>query len=113
MSNPSSPLYYEDLEVGRVYQSGTLEVTAEEMVQFARRYDPQPFHVDGAAAETSIFGGLVASGWLTAALTMRRSESRPEFGVVQIRTITRNQRQETVQVLVSNILMRRFGAAGH
>ncbi len=51
---------------------GTFQVSAEEIVEFARRYDPQPFHVDPEAAVHSAFGGLVASGWHTAALYMRR-----------------------------------------
>lgn len=64
-------MYYEDLEVGRVYTTGSIEVSAEEAATFAARYDPQPFHMDLAAAQQSVFGGIVASGWLTAALTMR------------------------------------------
>lgn len=70
MATPT-PIYYDDLSVGRVYRSGTLGVTAEEITTFAARYDPQPFHLDPIAAGRSVFGGLVASGWLTAALTMR------------------------------------------
>src|SRR4051812_9122651 len=65
------PMYYEDLAIGRVYRSAAIEVTAEEITTFAARYDPQPFHLDAAAAKESVFGGLVASGWLTASLTMR------------------------------------------
>lgn len=64
-------MYYEDLVVGRVYTTGLIEISAEEAATFAARYDPQPFHVDLAAAQQSVFGGIVASGWLTAALTMR------------------------------------------
>lgn len=143
-------IHYDDLAVGRVFRSGSLVVTAEEIVGFASRYDPQPFHLDAAAAEKSLFGGLVASGWLTASLTMRLmvtsefrlgggavglgvetlrwpqavrpgdtlvvtveimamrvSDSKPDFGVVKIRTSTTNQREEVVQVMVSNILIRR------
>ena len=145
-----SPQYFEDLAVGRRYQGGEEEVTAEESLAFARRYDPQPFHVDPEAAAASVFGGIVASGWLTAALTMRlmvqgefnfgpgviglgvdslqwpapvrpgdrlrvtlevmalrASASRPDFGVVKLRTVTANQRGEPVQVMVSNALVRR------
>ena len=64
-------LYYEDLEIGRVYRSDVIMVTEEEIVQFAKAFDPQPFHTDKAAAGDSVFGTLVASGWHTAALTMR------------------------------------------
>jgi acyl dehydratase len=64
-------LYLEDLAVGQVFRMGPLTVEAEEMIRFARQYDPQFFHTDPEAAKSSFFGGLVASGWLTAALTMR------------------------------------------
>jgi acyl dehydratase len=63
--------FYEDLEVGGTASFGTYEVTREEIVTFAEQYDPQPFHTDEAAAEASMFGGLVASGWHTASMTMR------------------------------------------
>src|SRR5438045_3703306 len=68
---PSALLYYDDLAVGRSYRGGSVDVTAEEITDFGARYDPQPFHLDASAAEKSVFGGLVASGWLTASLTMR------------------------------------------
>jgi acyl dehydratase len=64
-------LYLEDLAVGQIYRAGPLAVGAEEMLRFAREYDPQYFHTDPEAAKASMFGGLIASGWLTAALTMR------------------------------------------
>ena len=63
--------YYEDIEIGEVEEHGEYEVTKEEIKEFARKYDPQPFHVDEDAAKDSIFGGLVASGWHTAAIMMR------------------------------------------
>jgi acyl dehydratase len=63
--------FFEDLHVGETFTSGTYEVTAEEIIAFARRYDPQAFHVDPAAARSSVFGRLVASGSHTAAMTMR------------------------------------------
>ncbi len=143
-------MFYEDFAIGRVYRSASVDVTEEEIVQFASRYDPQPFHVDPVAAEKSVFGGLVASGWLTASLTMRlmvsseikfgtgviglgvdsvqwplpvrpgdtltatvevtamrTSESKPDFGLMKIRTTTANQRGETVQVMMSNVMVRR------
>lgn len=64
-------LYWEDLYVGRVIELGTREVSREEVIEFARRYDPQPFHTDAEAAKQSIYGGLIASGWHTCALAMR------------------------------------------
>src|SRR5438270_4313466 len=66
-------LWLEDLAVGQQYSSGTHMVTAEEIKEFASRYDPQPFHMDEAAARGTMFGGLAASGWHTAAITMRLS----------------------------------------
>jgi len=63
--------YFEDYHVGDVYLFGPVDVTQEEVIEFARRYDPQSFHVDPAAARQSMFGGLIASGWHTAALMMR------------------------------------------
>ncbi|WP_254536911.1 MaoC family dehydratase [Halomarina litorea] len=62
---------YEDVTVGETRSFGEYEVTREEILRFAGQYDPQPFHVDEEAAESSMFGGLVASGWHTAAMTMR------------------------------------------
>ncbi len=64
-------LYFEDLVPGRVFDLGTTLVDRDEMLAFARRFDPQPFHVDEEAGKASIFGGLTASGWFTAALWMR------------------------------------------
>jgi acyl dehydratase len=65
-------LYYEDLVVGTVTKSErTYEVTREEVIDFASKYDPQAFHLDDAAAAKTHFGRLSASGWHTAAMTMR------------------------------------------
>jgi acyl dehydratase len=77
--------YLEDLAVGQVFGSGSLTVTAEEITAFAAQYDPQPFHLDDAAARQTMFGGLAASGWHTAALTMRLlvgGEFRPAGGII-------------------------------
>lgn len=63
--------YYEDIETGTTREFGSYTVEKEEIISFAEQYDPQPFHVDESAAEDSIFGELVASGWHTAAMTMR------------------------------------------
>jgi acyl dehydratase len=62
--------YFEDFAAGDVAELGPVSVSAEEIVEFASRYDPQPFHVDSAAAASSPFGGLIASGWHTTALFM-------------------------------------------
>lgn len=70
-SAPPNQLYFEDLTVGRRFQSGEHTVTAEAIVAFARQFDPQPFHLDAEAAKDSIFAGLAASGWHTAAITMK------------------------------------------
>jgi acyl dehydratase len=64
-------LAFEDFTPGRVFELGTIVVDRDEMVAFARRFDPQPFHVDEEAGKASIFGALAASGWFTAALWMR------------------------------------------
>lgn len=64
--------YFEDFSRGDVHDLGEVTVTAEEITEFGRNYDPQPFHTDAVAAAASPFGGLVASGWLTASLFMRR-----------------------------------------
>jgi acyl dehydratase len=62
--------YWEDFRVGDVAELGPVTVTEEEIVEFGRRFDPQPFHVDPEAARESPFGGLIASGWHTAAIYM-------------------------------------------
>ena len=71
MSVPPSERYFEDYEVGVPEEFGAYEITEREIVEFATRYDPQPFHLDAAAARASIFGGLIASGWMTAGVMMR------------------------------------------
>ena len=64
-------LYLEDLNVGQRFVSGTHTMGAAEITRFAAEYDPQPFHLDDEAAPGTLFGGLVASGWHTAGITMR------------------------------------------
>lgn len=63
--------YLEDLSVGQRFTSGFVRVGVEEIIRFAQDYDPQPFHLDPILAKETLFGGLAASGWHTAALTMR------------------------------------------
>lgn len=140
-------MYFEDLRTGMRFDSTrSYEVTAEEIKEFARKYDPQPFHLDEAAAAESFFHGLAASGWMTAAIVMRlrvestpiaggmvgagveeirflqpvrpgdwlrteseilglrRSGSRPAYGLVRSRTMVFNQRDEPVMRSVVNFL---------
>lgn len=142
-------LFLEDLEPGQRF-SGTTRIRIEEgrVKSFASEFDPQPFHLDESAAATSIFRGLAASGWHTAAATMRllvdsefkpaggivgagfdelrwprpvrpgdelrvesevlevrRSKSRPEQGLVKVRTNTLNQDSEVVQTSVGNLVV--------
>jgi acyl dehydratase len=68
----SRPIFYlDDLEVGQKFETGTYLMEEARMKAFAAEFDPQPFHLDEAAANDSVFGGLAASGWHTAAATMR------------------------------------------
>jgi acyl dehydratase len=143
--------YLEDLAAGQRYAGATrLRVDEARAKAFAAEFDPQPFHLDEAAAQQSIFRGLAASGWHTAAMTMRllvecdlrpaggivgagfdelqwprpvrpgdelrveveildvrASKSRPQQGMVKMRTTTLNQRDEPVQVSVGNLVVQR------
>jgi acyl dehydratase len=142
-------LYLEDLSVGQRFTSETLVVTTDAIKEFARQFDPQPFHLDEAAATKSMLGGLAASGWHTAALTMRLlvgggapiaggvigagveitwprptrpgdelqvfsevteitpSRSKPDRGIVVLKSETRNQKGEVVQTLASKLIVPR------
>lgn len=64
-------LFFDDLKVGDTFSTGTHAVSTEDIKRFASEFDPQPFHLDEVAAQKSMFGGLAASGWHTAAITMR------------------------------------------
>ena len=64
-------IYWEDLQVGQVRQLGQIKPTREDIIAFAKQFDPQPFHLDNEAAKASVFGALCASGWHTCALAMR------------------------------------------
>lgn len=68
---PIDDRYFEDYKVGSAYEFGSVVVEEEDIIDFARRFDPQAFHLDRQKAKESPFGGLIASGWHTAALTMR------------------------------------------
>ena len=142
--------YLEDFAVGQAFGSGRLRVDKEAIIAFARQFDPQPYHLDEEAARKSVFGELVASGWHTAALTMRLlvegefspaggilgagfdelswprpvrpgdelhtksevldvrpSKSRPDRGLIRVRTTTFNQDNEPVQIYIGNLLVPR------
>jgi acyl dehydratase len=142
--------YFEDLNVGDTFRTGSIEITEDDIRDFARQFDPQPFHLDEEHARETIFGRLVASGWHTAAITMRLlvegnlqlaggllglgadtlqwpravlpgdrlrvvseilemrpSQSRPDRGIVKVRHTTLNQRDEAVQIVVTNQLVLR------
>ena len=148
--NQSSEHYLEDFAVGQTYRSGQLRIDKERTLAFAAEFDPQPFHLDETAARRSIFGGLAASGWHTAAVTMRLmiesdlkpaggfigagldecrwprpvrpgdelrvecevievrpSKSRPEQGLIKLRTTTLNQNGEVVLTYVANLVVPR------
>ena len=143
-------LYFDDLVVGRKFAGeATFTVTADDIKRFAAEYDPQPFHLDEAAARDTFFRGLAASGWHTAAITMRLlvtdgpklaggivgmggeiawpaptrpgdilrletevvesvpSKSRPDRGVVRLRTRTLNQRGEAVYDQTARLMVPR------
>jgi acyl dehydratase len=147
--------YFEDFTAGQIFKpDGRVRVEKDEIIAFARQYDPQPFHLDEEAGRKSIFGRLVASGWHTAALTMsliarsdyrpvggtvglgfdglrwptpvlpgdelrietevlevRPSKSRPDRGLLKLRTQTLNQRGQVVQEIIGNIMVPRRAAA--
>jgi acyl dehydratase len=147
-------LYLDDFHVGQRFTSSTHMIDAAQIKAFARQFDPQPFHLDEEAAKGTMFGGLVASGWHTAAVSMRLqvesglpiaggmigiggemswprptrpgdvlrvvseimevtpSRSRPDRGVVRVRSETRNQRDEVVQILDAKLFVPRRAATG-
>jgi len=85
MNDTGEPLYLEDLQVGRRFTSGHYDINEAQIKAFAGEFDPQPFHLDQMAAEHSLFDGIVASGWHTAAATMRlvvKSDLRLANGVI-------------------------------
>lgn len=153
--NLRQPLYLEDLQVGQRFVTGTHLLDEEQIKAFARQFDPQPFHLDAEAARATLFEGLAASGWHTAAITMRLlvesgaplaggligagaevtwprptrpgallqvhseilevrpSRSQPNRGIATIRSETRNQAGEVLQILVAKLVVpRRTPAAG-
>lgn len=101
--------YFEDYHVGMVDEFGSVLVTAEEIVEFARRYDPQTMHVDAAAAAMGPFGGLIASGWHTGSLTMRlfvehylsKVATLPSPGIDELRWVRPVRPGDTLRVRVT------------
>lgn len=81
----ATELYLEDFSIGQVFQSGSLVIEESRIKSFAQEFDPQPFHLDGEHARDTFFGGLVASGWHTAGVTMRllvESSFKPAGGII-------------------------------
>ena len=97
-------LYFEDFTVGSVRELGSRTLAEDEMLAFARAYDPQPFHTDPAAAAQSIYGGLIASGWQTCAMVMRlmcddyllRAASMGSPGVDEVRWLAPVRAGDTI-----------------
>ncbi len=109
ISVPPAERYFEDYHVGMVDEFGDIAVTAEEIVEFARRYDPQSMHVDPVAAAQGPFGGLIASGWHTAAMVMRlfvehylsKVATLPSPGVDELRWVRPVRPGDTLRVRVT------------
>ena len=102
-------LYFEDFEVGSRRELGSYLVTEEEILTFARQYDPQPFHIDKEAAANSIYGGLISSGWMTCSIMMRilvtsvtgKAASMGSPGVDEIRWIKPVYAGDTLTVVLN------------
>ncbi|MNT33976.1 Bifunctional protein PaaZ [compost metagenome] len=102
-------LYFEDFEVGSRRELGSYVVTEEELLAFARQYDPQPFHIDKEAAARSIYGGLISSGWMTCSIMMRllvlsstgKSASMGSPGVDEIRWLKPVYAGDTLTVVLN------------
>jgi len=145
--------FLEDLRVGQRFSSGSHTIDEAQIKAFAAQFDPQPFHLDGEAAKATLFGRLAASGWHTAAITMKLlvesglplrggiigsggevswprptrpgdtltvvseieeitpSHSRPDRGMIRVRSETRNQHGEIVQVLIAKLVVPRRATA--
>lgn len=112
MSQPT--WYFEDLEVGRTIPVGSCTVSEDEIVDFAARFDPQPFHVDPEAAARSIYGGIIASGWHTCGMMMRlmvdnflrNSSSMGSPGVDEIRWLKPVRGGDTLSVTTTALEVR-------
>lgn len=103
-ANADGLLHFEDFETGMIFELGEKRVSKEEIVSFAREYDPQPFHVNEEAAKGSSFGGLIASGWHTGSLFMRlyadailhRAASMGSPGVEELRWLRPVRPDDTI-----------------
>lgn len=99
--------YLEDFEPGQTFELGSFTLDHDEIIEFATRFDPQPFHTDPEAAKDSPFGGLIASGWHTASSTMRlmvdhfipRSSSMGSPGIDELRWTRPVRPGDTIQVV--------------
>lgn len=99
-------IYFEDFKVGDVYESAGRTLTRDEIVAFAREYDPQPFHLDEEAARKSIYGGLIASGWQTGSIVFRlavdavigRAASMGSPGIDELRWVRPVRPGDTITV---------------
>jgi len=105
--------YFEDLKVGDRFKSQAYNVSEEQIISFAREFDPQPFHLDRAIADKTMFGGLIASGWHTAAITMRLfvkalkfAEGAIGLGVDELRWPNAVRADDSLQVEVEIIDLR-------
>ena len=105
--------YFEHLNKGDRFKSETYTVSEEQIISFAREFDPQPFHLDRAVADKTIFGGLIASGWHTAAITMRLfvrtlnfAEGAIGLGVDELRWPTAVKPGDVLQVEVEIVDLR-------
>lgn len=148
-ATPNPKIFLDDLQVGQRFTSASLQIDEAQIKAFARQFDPQPFHLDNEAARSTMFGGLAASGWHTAALTMRLmvdsgpqlaggivgaggeitwprptrpgdvltvfsevlevtpSKSKPDRGMVTLRSETRNQQGDVLQVQTFKLVVPR------
>ncbi|MCY1047725.1 MaoC family dehydratase [Corallococcus sp. bb12-1] len=153
-SGEQQELFLDDLQVGQRFVSGTHALDAEQIRAFAQQFDPQGFHLDDEAAKDTLFEGLAASGWHTAAITMKLnvqgglpfrggivgaggelrwpkptrpgdvlhvesevveitpSRTNPARGIATVRSETRNQKGEVVQVLTAKLVLPRRPASG-
>jgi acyl dehydratase len=100
-------LYLEDLAIGQRFTSEAYVMEAARIMEFAAEFDPQPFHIDDSAAEGSVFKGLAASGWHTAAVAITPSRSKPHQGIVTVRSTMFNQHGEEVYVSTAKLLVLR------
>lgn len=114
-------VHWEDYEVGSIREYGSVTVSREEIVAFARQFDPQPFHVDEEAARLSPFGGLVASGWHTCALAMRmfcdgelsRSAAAGSPGVEKVRWVRPVRPGDTLRLRITLLEKRPMRSKPH